>query len=56
MSGVRSFTVSYSAVSNPVFGASGPSMNVINQGYLGDCYLLSSLAEVARTIPPSFNR
>jgi hypothetical protein len=41
------FTVSYSAVSKPLFAASGPSMNDINQGYLGDCYLLSSLAEVA---------
>ena len=42
-----SFTVSYSASSKPLFAASGPSMNDINQGYLGDCYLLSSLAEVA---------
>jgi Putative Ig domain/Calpain family cysteine protease len=47
MSGVSPFTVSYSTVSSPLFGASGPSMNDINQGYLGDCYFLSSLAEVA---------
>jgi len=44
----QSFSVSYSVSSNAVFGAAGPSMNDINQGYLGDCYLLSSLAEVAK--------
>jgi hypothetical protein len=44
----QSFSVSYSTSSNAVFGAAGPSMNDINQGYLGDCYLLSSLAEVAK--------
>jgi putative Ig domain-containing protein/calpain family cysteine protease len=43
-----SFSVSYSASAKPLFAASGPSMNDINQGYLGDCYLLSSLAEVAK--------
>ena len=47
MSGYSPFTVSYSAVSNPLFGASGPSMSDVNQGYLGDCYFLSSCAEVA---------
>lgn len=41
------FSVSYSTVNRPLFGSSGPSMSDINQGYLGDCYLLSSLAEVA---------
>jgi len=44
----QSFSVTYSTSSNAVFGAAGPSMNDINQGYLGDCYLLSSLAEVAK--------
>ncbi|MGD0633651.1 MAG: putative Ig domain-containing protein [Beijerinckiaceae bacterium] len=48
MSGVSTFSVSYSASSSPLFAASGPSMNDVNQGYLGDCYLLSSLAEVAK--------
>ncbi|HXZ17604.1 MAG TPA: C2 family cysteine protease, partial [Roseiarcus sp.] len=51
MSGYPSFTVSYSAVSSPLFGANGPSMSDVNQGYLGDCYLLSSLAEVANQDP-----
>ena len=51
MSGASTFSVSYSAVTNPVFGAAGPSMNDVNQGYLGDCYLLASLAEVARQNP-----
>jgi hypothetical protein len=41
------FSVSYSTSTKPLFASSGPSMNDINQGYLGDCYLLSSLAEVA---------
>jgi hypothetical protein len=47
MNGIASFSVSYSTSSKPLFGASGPSMNDVNQGYLGDCYLLSGLAEVA---------
>ena len=47
MSGSSSFSVSYSFVSKPLYAAGGPGMNDINQGYLGDCYLLSSLAEVA---------
>ena len=51
MSGHASFTVSYSGVSAPLYAAGGPSMNDINQGYLGDCYLLSSLAEVAKQNP-----
>ena len=47
MTGYSPFSVSYSNVNSPVFGASGPNMNDINQGYLGDCYFLSSCAEVA---------
>jgi hypothetical protein len=47
MSGYSPFSVSYSASSSPLFASSGPSKNDVNQGYLGDCYLLSSLAEVA---------
>jgi len=42
-----SFSVSYSVSTKPLFASGGPSMNDINQGYLGDCYLLSGLAEVA---------
>ena len=49
--GTSSFTVSYTAVPAPLYGASGPitnaSANDINKGSLGDCYLLASLAEVA---------
>ena len=47
MSGASTCSVSYSLVSAPLFGSSGPSMSDINQGYLGDCYFLSSCAEVA---------
>ncbi len=45
------FSVSYSNVSGPLFGAGGPSMSDINQGQLGDCYLLAGLAEVAYQNP-----
>ncbi len=48
MSGYPTFSVSYSNDGNPLFGASGPSMSDVNQGYLGDCYFLSSIAEVAK--------
>jgi hypothetical protein len=51
MSGDPTFSVWYSNSTAPLFGASGPSMNDVNQGYLGDCYLLSSLAEVANHNP-----
>jgi hypothetical protein len=51
MTGYPSFSVSYSPCSSPLFAASGPSMNDVNQGYLGDCYLLSGLAEVADQNP-----
>src|ERR1700722_17395340 len=47
MSGYSPFSVSYSANTGALFGAAGPSMNDVNQGDLGDCYLLSCLAEVA---------
>ena len=47
MSGTAPFSISYSVASKPLFASGGPSMNDINQGYLGDCYLLSGLAEVA---------
>lgn len=47
LSGEASFNVTYSTVSNPLYSASGPSINDINQGELGDCFLLASLAETA---------
>ena len=47
MTGYPTFSVSYSADTAQLFGANGPSMNDVNQGYLGDCYFLSSVAEVA---------
>ena len=51
MTGYSTFTVSYSAVATPLYGSGGPSMADVNQGYLGDCYLLSVLAEVAHQDP-----
>ena len=45
-------TISYVADNAPLFNSSGlPSVNDINQGDLGDCYLLASLAEVAQDEP-----
>ena len=42
----------YQATTNPLYGSSGtPSYLDVNQGYLGDCYFLSSLAEVALQDP-----
>ena len=45
------FQIAYSNSANPLFGASGPNWNDINQGRLGDCYLESCLAEVAYLNP-----
>ena len=45
--GSTQFSVSYSNVTKPLFATGGASLNDINQGYLGDCYLLAGLAEVA---------
>ncbi len=38
-----------SFASDPLFSSSGPSINDISQGELGDCYLLSVLSSVAKT-------
>ena len=35
----------------PLFGSGGPTYQDVNQGYLGDCYFLSSLGEVALKDP-----
>lgn len=43
---------SYKVDSDPLFGGSGgPSYGNVNQGSLGDCYLLASLAEIALRDP-----
>jgi hypothetical protein len=48
MSGYTPVQFSYSTVSNESLYATGsPSINDINQGYLGDCYFLASAGEVA---------
>ena len=45
-------TVTYVNSTSPLYNLTGiPSINDINQGYLGDCYLLASLAEVAQCEP-----
>jgi len=42
---------SYSTVTGPLFSSSGPSHLDEHQGYLGDCYLISSLGTIADTAP-----
>ena len=51
MSGYRPFTVTYSTETNALFGSTGPSIYDVNQGDLGDCYLMSALAETALQDP-----
>ena len=41
----------YSVVNLPLFGANGPVCTDVNQGAVGDCWFLSSLAEVAARNP-----
>jgi len=37
--------------SDPLFSSSGPSADDVDQGYIGDCWFLASLAATARTNP-----
>jgi hypothetical protein len=37
--------------SDPLFSSAGPSPADVNQGYVGDCYFLSTLASVAKLDP-----
>jgi hypothetical protein len=50
--GESNLNPTYQASTLPLFGASGaPSYLDVNQGYLGDCYLVASLAETALQNP-----
>jgi hypothetical protein len=40
-----------SFASDPLFASNGPTISDINQGYLGDCYLLATLSSVVKTDP-----
>ena len=53
MNGAPNFTVTHTAVSTPLFGGNGPCMEDINQGYLGDCFMLAPLAAMALQDPSS---
>jgi hypothetical protein len=45
-------TFPYSAFSDrPLFSDSGPSINDVTQGYVGDCYFLSTLSAAAKADP-----
>lgn len=41
----------YSAFNQPLFGPDGPVTKDINEGYIGDCYFLACLAEIAGQHP-----
>jgi calpain family cysteine protease len=50
--GETNFNSTYKYTANPLYGPSGsPSYLDVNQGYDGDCYFMSSLAEVALQDP-----
>ena len=50
--GEANYSPTYKASTLPLYSASGaPSYTDVNQGYLGDCYFLSSLGEVALQDP-----
>jgi hypothetical protein len=51
MNGAPNFTITNVPVSKPLFGVGGPTMLDINQGYLGDCFLLAPLAAMALEDP-----
>jgi hypothetical protein len=36
---------------DPLFAPAGPTISDVNQGYVGDCFLLSTLSSVAKTDP-----
>jgi Calpain family cysteine protease len=36
---------------DPLFASGGPNINDINQGYVGDCYFLSTLSAIAKVDP-----
>src|SRR5271170_1308837 len=45
-------TITYENFANdPLFSSTGPSPADVNQGYIGDCYFLSTLSSVAKLDP-----
>jgi hypothetical protein len=56
MNGAPNFSVTYAAVNEPLFGPNGPQVTDINQGYLGDCFVLAPLAEMADQDPSALTR
>ena len=51
LTGEQPFSVNYAAVNTPLFGAAGPLITDVNQGALGDCFVLAPLAEMASQDP-----
>jgi hypothetical protein len=53
VTGAPNFTVSHAAVTKELFGANGPGMQDVNQGRLGDCFVMAPLAAMAAMDPAS---
>jgi len=51
LTGAPPLSVTYAPVTTPLFGPAGPSMSDVNQGALGDCFVLAPLAEMAAQDP-----
>jgi hypothetical protein len=51
LTGAQAFSITYSAVAAPLFAPGGPRMSDVNQGALGDCFVLAPLAEMASQDP-----
>ena len=49
-------SLAYSSVNDPLFGKNGPVFTDVHQGIIGDCWLLSSLAEAAARQPSLITR
>ena len=51
MQGSPNFSITYAAVNKELFGAAGPRMTDVNQGKLGDCFMMAPLASMAAMDP-----
>ena len=50
--GMYNYSPTYQPDASPLYGTSGsPQASDVNQGYIGDCYFVSALAEVAQQDP-----
>ena len=48
---INGMTFQYTAAAGSLFGASGPQYSDVHQGYVGDCYFVATLGEIALRNP-----